>query len=567
MKMKCNKGNSTATEFEQSMLRIAGVSLFSLYALYLAHTGKLPDKNINLLMSYGAFYLPASFFVCVFIAKDIFSSKVRQHSGIILDIVSITICLIYFSEYGMPLFVVYLWVIIGNGFRYGFRKLIFSTFLSMLGFGIVVGLAPYWKSDMLVVVMGYMLLSIIPFYVGILLKRLQKEKERAEMASLEKSRFLANVSHELRTPLNAVIGFSESLGNPDSQVSQQHLVVGIKNSAKSLLSLVDGVLNFSRIEAGHIDLVEKPLDLYALVESVSAMFSLEAEKKGLSLRCELAPGLPHYICSDEDRLRQILVNLTGNAVKFTEAGKVHIRAEVTSTAEADKRIRFVVEDTGIGISDETKPYVFERFKQADGSARRQYGGTGLGAAISRRLVEAMDGDIGFESKYGEGSRFWFTIPCKSPGITTPEPGHTSSAADIPIMKNGRSLRVLIAEDSEINRMVFREQCSLLGVAPVLVDSGLAALEALANDNVDVMILDIQMPGISGLDVIGDYIEGTDIADRIPIVVITGDATEDIQAECEQLGVHSFLAKPVELDKLRAVLMEFTDGREMIAAAV
>jgi two-component system sensor histidine kinase RpfC len=437
----------------------------------------------------------------------------------------------------------------------------------MLGFGVVIHLTPYWKADMLVVVMGYMLLSIIPFYVGILLMRLQKEKERAEMASLEKSRFLANVSHELRTPLNAVIGFSELLGNPDSRVSQQRLVGSIKNSARSLLSLVEGVLNFSRIEAGYIDLVEKPLDLHTLVESVSAMFSLEAEKKGLSLTCEFDPGLPRYIRGDEDRLRQILVNLAGNAVKFTDTGKIDIRAEEICTTGPVKLIRFVIEDTGIGIRDEVKPYVFERFRQVDDSARRQYGGTGLGTAISRRLVEAMGGDIGFESNYGEGSSFWFTVPCKAPCVTAPEPKHTSSVADSLIMRNGCPLRVLIAEDSEINRMVFREQCNLLGVAPALVDSGGAALEVLANEKVDVVILDIQMPGMSGLDVIRNYNERTDVAVRVPIVVITGDATEDIQAECKQLGVHSFLAKPVELDKLRAVLLEFADGHEVTEAAV
>jgi len=565
--MKKNKENSLATEFEQCLLRVVGVTLFAFYFLYLAHTGKLSDKTISQLMSYGAFYLPASLCICILVAKDIFISKFRQYSGIILDIVSITICLIFFSEYGMPLFVVYLWVIIGNGFRYGFRELVFCTFLSMLGFGIVIDLTPYWKGDILVVVMGYMLLSIIPFYVGILLKRLQKEKERAEIASLEKSRFLANVSHELRTPLNAVIGFSEMLGNPDSQVSQQRLVGSIKNSARSLLSLVEGVLSFSRIEAGHVDLVDKPLDLHALVESVSAMFSLETEKKAFSLTCKVDPGLPQYIRGDEDRLRQVLVNLVGNAVKFTDAGKVQIRAEEICTAGAGALIRFVIEDTGIGIRDEAKPYVFERFRQVDDSARRQYGGTGLGTAISRRLVEAMGGDIGFESKYGEGSSFWFTVPCNTPDVTAPEPEQTSSVADSLILRNGRPLRVLIVEDSEINRMVFSEQCTLLGVTPMLVDSGVAALEVLANAKVDVVVLDIQMPGMSGLDVIRNYNETTGVADRVPIVVITGDATEDIQSECKRLGVHFFLAKPVELDKLRAVLLEFADGHEVIAAAI
>ncbi len=255
----------------------------------------------------------------------------------------------------------------------------------------------------MIVITGFMLLSIIPLYVSILLKRLQKEKERAEMASLEKSRFLANVSHELRTPLNAVIGFSELLGNPDCRFSQQRLVGGIKNSARSLLSLVEGVLDFSRIESGRVDLAEKILDLHALVESVTAMFTLSAGKKGLSLMCDLDPGLPHYILGDEYRLRQILVNLVGNAVKFTDRGKVHIRVEMIGAGPVGKRIRFVIEDTGIGISDNAKSLVFERFRQVDDSVQRQYGGTGLGTTISKHLVEAMGGEIGLKSKYGEGT--------------------------------------------------------------------------------------------------------------------------------------------------------------------
>jgi len=470
MKKNCSKTRDLEVELEQSILRVIGITIFAFYAFYLAYTGKLPNNDIDQLVFYGSFYLPAALVICVLIAKDTFNTKFRKYSGMILDVVSITICLTIFSEFGMPLFVVYLWVIIGNGFRYGFRGLVLCTFLSMLGFGVVVGVTPYWKGD--VVVVGYMLLSLIPFYVGILLKRLQKEKMRAEMANLEKSRFLANVSHELRTPLNAVIGFSELLGNPDSKVSQQRLVAGIKHSARSLLSQVEGVLDFSRIEAGHIDLVEKPLDLHALLESVSAMFVLEAEKKGLSLNCELDPGLPRYIRGDEDRLRQILVNLVGNAVKFTDSGKVHIRAENIDTGPTDDLVRFVVEDTGIGIGEEAKPYIFERFRQADDSARRQYGGTGLGTAISKCLVEAMGGDIAFDSKQGKGSSFWFTVPCKKPGVTVTGPENTSTVIKSLVTVSGQPLRALIAEDSAINRMVFKEQCKLLGVIPLLVDSGL-----------------------------------------------------------------------------------------------
>jgi two-component system sensor histidine kinase RpfC len=559
--------NSSAVELEQSILRVALVCGFTLYTILIEYVMTENSGLAYTAILIGAVYSAISVIILINVKRHPGKYVSRRVFGMLSDVSATSLAILYLGEFGAPVFAAYPWITIGNGFRYGVNYLITCALLSVFGFLFVAVQNQYWVDMYTLVWAGILILTVVPVYTAVLLRRLEEEKSKAIVASEEKSRFLANVSHELRTPLNAVIGFSELLGNPDCRFSQQRLVGGIKNSARSLLSLVEGVLDFSRIESGRVDLAEKILDLHALVESVTAMFTLSAGKKGLSLMCDLDPGLPHYILGDEYRLRQILVNLVGNAVKFTDRGKVHIRVEMVGAGSAGKRIRFVIEDTGIGISDHAKPLVFERFRQVDDSAQRQYGGTGLGTTISKHLVEAMGGEIGLKSKYGEGSSFWFIIPCKTPGVEVmaPEPESTSSMIASSLTKNGQPLKVLVAEDSAINREVFRGQFAMLGVEPVLTGSGAAALEALAKVKVDAMILDIQMPGMSGLDVIRHYYAGTGVADRVPIVVITGDATEDIQAECEQLGVCSFLVKPVDLDQLRTILLEFTDGHEVMAA--
>mgnify|MGYP001829237340 FL=1 len=468
------------------------------------------------------------------------------------DVALVCVLLYLLGEYGVPFFAVYLWLTVGNGFRYGYKELNLCAIMSLTGFIIVVNVTPFWDGALLFTIMGIILLSIIPMSVAIMLKRLQEEKEKAEQANREKTRFLANVSHEIRTPLNAVVGFSGVLERETDREEQAKLACGIRDASASLMSLVEGVLDFSRIEAGHVEINSEPLDLHGLVHSVAGMFSIQAEQSGIQCVTDIEAALPQHVAGDIDRLRQVLVNLMGNAVKFTTEGEVRLRVGRLHTEAHGEQIQFEVIDTGIGIPGPVQSRIFERFLQADDSVHRRYGGTGLGTAIAKRLVDLMGGQIGVESEELKGSRFWFHIPLVP--AENADSSVTDSCDDASRQQDEPDrLNVLVTDDCRLNRRVMKAMLDDMGVGSDFASSGPMALEKLRDGVYDLLVLDIQMPGMSGFDVIELYQSRNTTGKLVPILVVTGDATAEIYNRCDELGVSQFLLKPVDHEKLRHAL--------------
>jgi two-component system sensor histidine kinase RpfC len=556
-------------ELEQTLMRLVLVTVGLVYGLTVISLAGLNAKEMLPVVYFGCLYTLISAFSILHVYLVPHGNRWRHSVYMMFDIAVTSLVMHHFGEYGAPYFVFYLWLTVGNGFRYGYRELIFCAALSLIGFSAVYMTTQYWREEYLLTITGMMLLSVVPMYVAVMLKRLQEAKNAAEMASREKSRFLANISHEIRTPLNAIVGFSSLLGKVDDLDEQQRMIGHINNASENLMGLVEGVLDLSRIEAGQLRIQVSSVNIRAMMQSIEGMFSLQTGRKGLDYSTCISDELPGFVMVDMQRLRQVLVNLIGNAVKFTGIGKIKVSVSIENTDGQCPMLRFDIQDTGPGIARDLQEKIFDRFKQADDSAQRQHGGAGLGTAIAKNLVELMGGKIGLLSSCGTGSCFWFTIPLETAtaGEQVVESQAVASVSESEFSPVLAGSRVLIAEDSEINRYVYQRMFQLFDVDVMFAESGAQALDLLDKEEVRLMILDMQMPGMSGIDVINRYNESTNVVDRVPIVVITGDATEDIQGECEKLGVSAFLPKPIGVEKMRTLLGQYRVlGRGAVAGA-
>lgn len=587
-------------------------------------------------------------------------------------------------------FSVYLWLLVGYGLRYGQTYLFAGTIIGSIEFTAVIFNTEYWIEQQTTGLGLLIGLIVLPIFFSSLLRKLTKAKAYAEEANKSKSQFLANMSHEIRTPLNGVIGMSDLLNGTKLTYEQKELTKTIESSAHTLLSLIEDVLDISKIEAGKFSIEEVEFDLHSLINNTLRMMRVQAESKGIDLISSISPTTPFNLIGDPHHLRQVFINLIGNAIKFTENGNVELRAYTTSENNTHALIRFEVIDTGIGIPLERQSSIFDSFTQADSSTTRKYGGTGLGTTISKQIVSLMNGDIGVHSVIGVGSTFWFQIDFKKQkniidldnrnafsGLRTlvitqttdsetckaltswgvnhnecpsyrdaimclsqkddinhyttviveeqympneieqlpeflrskPRTRHInsilitsddnsrknqtstqgylsvirkplnrsdlynalhaagiesieeSSAIDLTTMypHTNYNLNILVAEDNPTNQLVISKILEHGGHNSLIVNNGKEALDAIEDSNFDLLIMDMQMPEMGGIEAAKIYHFSTEENKKVPIIILTANATIEAKRECSEAKVDAYLTKPIVAKTLLNTINSLCEG--------
>ncbi len=678
------------SEHEQAIVRIIIIVTALCYAWFVVH-GNKPASIFFIIYTFYILVFSFGIFIAILINPE--ESVARRVISLFSDIGMLSAYLATAGNDGAPWWPVYLWVILGYGFRYNEKYLYLASAFAFLCFGAILFSNDYWLSHMAIGFGLMMSLLAIPAYVSTLLrklnetmKHLSEAQKAAEEANRAKSDFLARMSHEIRTPLNGIIGSSELLQSCKLGREQREYADTIYASGHTLLHLIEDILDISKIEAGKLTIEKTNFDLHNLLHTTVRMFSNQAETKGLNLSCQIGLDTPYKLVGDPYHFRQILNNLIGNAIKFTEKGTIELRCNVKRGDEDRVLIRFEVVDTGIGIPEEVQERIFEKFSQADESTTRRFGGTGLGTAITKQLVELMGGRIGIQSTPNIGSTFWFDIEferqmetedyldtatlqdCKvlrlthdkeiKTDICTALDGWNISFHDVtnkrdaikllidaashhtpfevlildsipmnedicsfieslgnelslpkitvliyqslgqphPSLETGHNqtyifaepldksllfnalhashvsnyesddvinladhfigehqahskYKILVAEDNSVNRMVIGRILERKGHTHKLVENGEQLLEALEEEEFDLVITDMHMPVVNGVEAYKMYRFAHAGEDTIPFIMLTANATLEARRECREIGIRHFLTKPISSRKL------------------
>lgn len=652
------------SEHEQIVIRVAIAALCLLYLGIVAQGTGDGAALARRCVPLGLLYLSGASLLLVLLLRDPGPRPARRYAGMTLDVLTNSTALTIGEGTAAVFYPFYLWVTLGMGFRYGRSYLLVAAVFSLIAFATVIWATDYWH-DQLALSAGLLIaLLVLPAYASTLLAKLTDALARAEEANRIKDRFLATMSHELRTPLHAIIGMADLLRASRLRGEQQDMVRTVQSAGRNLLEMIADLLDIAKIESGNMTVQPVPFDLHALLATVRALLNHQAHSKGLQLRLMVDPALPHQLHGADRSLQQILVNLVANAVKFTEHGSVTINA-LAEAVEPDRiALRIDVQDTGIGIALHAQERIFDRFAQADDSATRSHGGTGLGLTIARQLAGLMGGLLLVRSTPGAGSCFTFRGPFARVPETAPrlagrvmivgpaasapayvdriaawggEPETVPTLEKVPprlaraerppalllidppagpvdltslaglaahgaeplnvVLISARervesgdcvavlppdaadrelfsalhaalalpdtpaptssepgthpwpSLKVLVAEDNRINRQVIEKMLSSAGHIVSLVGNGEEALDALDRQGFDVVLMDVNMPVLDGLEAVKLHRFATGGRNSPPFVALTADATDETRRRCEEAGIDAFLTKPVEMEHL------------------
>ncbi len=674
--------NSPDREHEMSLNRLIFLSLIAAYTFWIN-----PSVPREALIAATIFAF-ISIGIVVHILLRPHRSTIRRVVAIFSDLATASVQLHYVGETSSVLFLLYLWITFGNGFRFGVWFLYVAVAVSVVCFTIVIYTTPRWHDDIYLSASLLLSLVVLPLYASTLIRKLSNAKAQAEAANRAKTLFLASVSHELRTPLNAIIGLSDLMSGTNLDAEQRGIVRTIGSAGESLLRQINSILNLSRIEAGKMPVDQIDFDLAEVLSTARAMVLTQAQQKGLRLTIHIAPQTPLRLHGPKHHLEEILLNLLGNAVKFTEKGYVTLAAHPV-TENHKTFIRFIVSDTGIGIAPHAVGKIFESFTQADETIINRFGGTGLGLSICRQLIEAMGGKIRVESKEGHGSCFWFTLPMSvadqeasgqrllqliQPLLVCPDPSlahaialRLSDRGDIPVAQTlsegsewarkkgeqailfyysdlpddllaaeiekadppvapvlirpdlpqdfaasglmhvsssvlpldfmqgdartasaaaaaqtswaqaiwsgpsrielpvaSRALSILVADDNVTNRLVISKILERGGHTARCVANGEDALSALEEESFDLVILDVNMPVMTGIEATKLFRFMEPQGTRTPIIALTADVTPEVVAETLAAGMDACLTKPVRPETLLKAIEEHAASRPVQA---
>ncbi len=578
-----------------------------------------PDSHGLAMSTTGlAIYLAVSVLLLIWVRLYPGRHSWRRVPIIGADLVMLTYGIGLAGEPGAFFYPLYLWIIMGNGFRYGPRWLIGCLVGGMICFSGLIAWSPFFHEQLLFSSGLLAGLLVLPMFYLVLLRRLhelarrlEQELKQSQAATEAKSHFLANMSHEIRTPMNGILGMTQLLATTELNREQKNQVMIIHQSTQFLLNILNDVLDFSKIEAGRIELEDLEFNLRDLVWEVYNLMRPIAQDKGLEIFLHYPDDLARCYRGDPTRIRQIIFNLMGNAVKFTSAGKVRLECDGSPPGDDPDLVRIHVRDTGIGIPDDKLESVFGHFEQADSSTNRRYGGTGLGLAISRQLVQLMGGSIGVESTPGTGSVFTVNLPLhrledqscdarraartraepaktvpasssaedrelraalnavtgavgEEPNLPAPEDSGNGEKIEDPAQETGLfqsdslpsfDLRVLLAEDNKVNQLVAQGLLHKIGIEAQVVEDGLQALEKLKDEDFDLVLMDVQMPVMSGVEATIEIRKLPPPKSEIFILALTANATVEAREECERAGMNGHLQKPFHIHDLVRILDE------------